>query len=84
VLIVGIAVKTVRSAVVAPEEYIAVDVWVAVMVATPTPLMMTAPVEEFTDATAVLLDAHVNVPLLVETGAVRVKPAPRYRRSANV
>jgi len=44
---------------------------------TPTPLMVTAPVEVFTEATAVLLDAQVKVPLLVETGAVNVNPAPR-------
>jgi hypothetical protein len=81
---VGMAVRTLSSAVVAPDAYIAVDACVAVIVVTPTPLMVTAPVDEFTDATAVLLEAHVKTPLLVDVGAVRVKPAPRKRRSVNV
>jgi hypothetical protein len=76
-LIVGMAVRTVSSAVTAPVAYIAVEACVAVMMVTPTPLMVTAPVEVFTEATAVLLDAQVKVPLLVETGAVNVNPAPR-------
>ena len=76
-LIVGMAVRTVSSAVTAPVAYIAVEACVAVMTVTPIPVMVTTPVDELTDATALLLDAHVNVPLLVETGGVKVNPAPR-------
>jgi Leu/Phe-tRNA-protein transferase len=47
------------------------------MMAVPGTPMVTEPVDELIDATEVLLDAQVHVPLLVEFGAATVKPAPR-------